>query len=160
MAYETSIKNFFYFLFFVLSSIFILSGNFSVDLGLPIVAVPGGCFLGSRCPLPFCQQYHHLHSRPSSFAEVICSLLSFTCPSSCFHCSFCAALPEQTSSTSAKVCTTLSHICHRGLAIASLSVRWPPPGGCRIRTRDLCHRSLALYHLSHPSPFGRFCDLT
>ena len=26
-------------------------------------------------------------------------------------------------------CTTLSHICHRGSDIASLSVRWPPPGG-------------------------------
>ena len=24
--------------------------------------------------------------------------------------------------------------------------------GCRIWTRDLCHCSLALYHLSHPSP--------
>ena len=25
-------------------------------------------------------------------------------------------------------------------------------GGCQIRTRDLCHCSLMLYHLSHPSP--------
>ena len=117
-------------IFFILTSIFILSGNSSVDSGLPIVSVPGGCFLGSRCPLPFCHQYHHLHIHPSSFTEVIWSLLSsssFKCPSSCFHCSFCVALPEQTSSTSTKVCTTLSHICHRGLNIASLSVRWPPP---------------------------------
>ena len=25
-------------------------------------------------------------------------------------------------------------------------------GGCHIRTRDLCHCRLALYHLSHPTP--------
>ena len=135
---------FYGFTFFVLSSIFILSGISSVDLGLPIVSVPGGCTLGSRCPLPFCHQQHHLHIHPSSFAEVIWSLLSsssFICPSSCFHCSFCA-LPEQTSSTSTKVCTLYN----------TFTEAWTLPlsvlddlhlGGCWSRTRDLCHCSLA-----------------
>ena len=155
LRYKKNIYGFFLFLFFH-PSLFCLK----LLCGLPIVSVPGGCYLGSRYPLPFCHQYHHLHIHPSSFAEVIFwSLLSsssFICSSSCFHCSLCAALPEQTSSTSTKVCAPHSHICHRGLDTASLSVRWPPPV-CIIegnyQSVGKC-RSL----LNTTSPIGRFAS--
>ena len=100
--------------FLIFTFIHLLSvWNSSVAAGLPL-CFGCGCFLGAGCSLPFCRQYHHLHIHPSSFTEAIFSLLSsasFIRPSSCFHCSYWAALLYT------KVWATLSHICHRGLAI-------------------------------------------
>ena len=144
------------FFIFVLSSIFVLSGNYSVDSGRLIVSVPGGCCWGRGVRylsaisiiistficLHLLRSSDHLWALPVSYVQ----LPAFT---AIFVLYSLSRLPPPLPRSVQHFPTSVTGAWTLPLSVLDdLQL-----GGCQIRTRDLCHWSLALYHLSHPSPY-------